>query len=398
MGGTVTLAVETRGLHFFDPETGLTLRAPRASSPRRRSELRTGRPSCRRVAASAGTRSSEAAGPGRRRGLQGLDRRPGDLVDGLLDRRQRRLRPCRCLGSVEADDREVVRDAKAEGSGLLHGADGHQVVGADDGGGAVAVRPLHDRSQRAPASVDRESRIGDVSPGVDPRGRQRLLPATVLLTRREGKGLAGDEADPPMTQLQQVLGRHSPGRALVDADGRDRKGLRCPVDEHEAGALLQELPVVRVLAADVGDLRANEHHPLDTTLEQHVHVVDLAHRRAGRVADDRGEPGCGRSRLHCLGERGEDRVAELGHQQAYRAARLGATRHHVEQVAHGALDALARLGTDGSRAARDTRGGRDTNSGAVCDVSKTCHLYILMEVRVTARCQILRRDTSGFPA
>ncbi len=71
---------------------------------------------------------------------------------------------------------------------------------------------------------------------------------------------------------------------------------------------------------------------------------------------------------------GEDRVAELGHQQADRAARLGA-RAPRRAVAHGALDALARLGTDGRRAARDPRGGRDTNSGAVCDVSKACHLF-----------------------
>ena len=87
----------------------------------------------------------------------------------------------------------------------------------------------------------------------------------------------------------------------------------------------------------------------------------------------------------------------------------GAHSHYRQLLERGArlvfvnggaesLDALARLGTDGSRAARDTRGGRDTNSGAVCDVSKTCHPYILMEVRLTARCQIPGRGASGSSA
>ena len=131
----------------------------------------------------------------------------------------------------------------------------------------------------------------------------------------------------------------------------------------------EELHVVEVLPAHVGDLRADEDHALDTALEEHVDVVDLAHRGAGRVAEDRREAGSGRARLHRLGERREHRVAELRHEQPDRTARLDTARGDVEEVADRPLDSVSRRRADGGGAADHARGGRDANSGAVGDVS-----------------------------
>ena len=303
--------------------------------------------------------------------LHRLDCGSGDLVDRLLDRRERRLCPGRRIDPVEAHDRKIVRDAEPERGRLLHRPDRHQVVGADDGGRPVAARPLDDPVERAPPAFDGERVVGDVRAGVETVGSERLLAPPRLVPGRERERLARDEADPAVAELQQMLGGDAARRALVDPDRRHRQRLGGPVHEDEPGALIEELGVMRMLPADIRDLRAHEDHPLHPPLEEHVDVVDLPHRRPGRVADDRRETGCGRTRLHRLGKGGEHRVAELGHQEADRAARLGAAGRHVEQIAHRALDPLPSLGTDGGGAARDARCGRDTNSRAVGDVSET---------------------------
>ena len=180
----------------------------------------------------------------------------------------------------------------------------------------------------------------------------------------------GGEADAAVPELEQVLGREAPRGSLVDADRGDGKRLGAAVHEDEPRTPVEQLPVVRMLAADVGHLGADEEHPLDPALEQHLHVVDLAHRRAGGVAEDRGVAGAGRVRLHRLCERGEDRVRELGHEQPDRTRSLGAAGGHVEELTHGALDPLTGLRAHAGRAADDPRCGGDANSGSLCDVSK----------------------------
>ena len=68
-----------------------------------------------------------------------------------------------------------------------------------------------------------------------------------LLARRQGVGVAGDEADALVAELDEVLGGDAPGRALVDADRRDVEILGAAVHEDEPRAALEELRVVRVL-------------------------------------------------------------------------------------------------------------------------------------------------------
>ena len=140
-----------------------------------------------------------------------------------------------------------------------------------------------------------------------------------LLARRQGVLVAGDEADALVPELDQVLRRDAAGRALVDADRRDVEVLRAAVHEHEPRAPLEELRVVRVLPPDVRDLGGDEDHPLDAALEQHAHVVALAAGGAVRVAEDGCEAASRGVHLHRLGERGEDRVRELRHEEPDRA-------------------------------------------------------------------------------
>jgi hypothetical protein len=191
-----------------------------------------------------------------------------------------------------------------------------------------------------------------------------------LLPRRLRELHPGDEADVPMPELEQVLGRHTPRGPLVDSDGRDGESVRAAVDEDDARAAGEQLPVVRVLAAYVRHLGADEDHALDPPLEQHLHVVHLAQHRAGRVAEDRGVADPGGPRFHRLGERGEHGIAELGHEQADRTGRLHLAGRDVEQLPHRLLDALPRLGTDDRRSADDTGCGRHANSCTRGDVSK----------------------------
>ena len=134
--------------------------------------------------------------------------------------------------------------------------------------------------------------------------------------------------------------------ALVDGDGGNVQRVERAVDEDDACAFLDEPRVVVVVAARVRHLAGDEDHPVGATVEQHVHVVDLAERRRRRVAEDRREAGLGRALFHRLGERGEDRVLEIRDEQPDHPGRRASPRRDVEQLAHRALDAVARLRSD----------------------------------------------------
>jgi hypothetical protein len=141
-------------------------------------------------------------------------------------------------------------------------------------------------------------------------------------------------------------------------------------------AALDELCVVRVLAADVGHLRRDEDHALDAALEEHAHVVELPLRRAVRVAEDRREPGVRGLRLHRLRERGEHGVAELWDEEPDRVRGLDAPRRDIEEVAHRPLDTLTRRGAHDGGAARHAGRGGDAHSGPAGDVSKAGHGFL----------------------
>src|SRR5581483_4429511 len=99
---------------------------------------------------------------------------------------------------------------------------------------------------------------------VDAGARERSRPPGRLQLRRQVVLGPGDEADALVPELEQVLRRDLAGGALVDADRGDVEGMDRAVDEDDPGALVRELQVMAVLAAQVRHLAADEDHPLDT--------------------------------------------------------------------------------------------------------------------------------------
>ena len=136
---------------------------------------------------------------------QRVHRRLRDLVDRLLDRRQRRVRPGRRLDPVEADDGQVVGDADAHALGAVCST-------------PIAIRSLEQMTPvggrgrrrsvvaaRAPPSTSNSScairrRRRDRS-----RGRRASRADRCLLPRRQVVLGPGDEADPRVPELDQVL-------------------------------------------------------------------------------------------------------------------------------------------------------------------------------------------------
>ena len=169
-----------------------------------------------------------------------------------------------------------------------------------------------------------------------------------------------------------MLRRDLAGRALVDADVRDVEHVDGAVDEDDPGALAEQPRVVAVVGAQVGRLAGDEDHPVDAALEEHLHVLGLGDGGPADVAEDRREARLRRLRLHRLGERGEDRVGELGDEQADRAGPRRAGRD-VQQVAHRALDALARLGAHARRPRDDARGRGQADACPLGDVAEGRH-------------------------
>ena len=160
-----------------------------------------------------------------------------------------------------------------------------------------------------------------------------------------------------------MLRRDLAGGALVDTDRGHVERVDRAVDENDPRPLVRQLQVVAVLAAQVRHLAADEDHPLDPAVEQHVHVVDLAERCLAGVAEDRSEAVGSGSRLDRLCEGREDRVGQLRDEDADEPGFRPTAERDVEQLAHRPFDALAGSRGDRKAAIGDARGRRDTDPG-----------------------------------
>ena len=229
-------------------------------------------------------------------------------------------------------------------------------VGLSSSGFASSSRS----ASRPPLTVNAECAT---SPSLSRAARRASRCPIVFSRARQRVRVTGDEADPLVPELDEVLRRDPTGCTLVDAHRRHVEILRAAVHEDEPRALARGAscsasasPRTSVISAEM------RQHPLDATLEEHAHVVALASRRSVGAAEDRGEPAPRGVHLHRLGECGEDRVRELRDEEPDRARRLDPAGRDVQELAHRALDPVAGLGTDGRRAACDARGGCDANS------------------------------------
>ncbi len=69
-----------------------------------------------------------------------------------------------------------------------------------------------------------------------PAARERLAVAALAQPRRLEVGPAGEEADPPVPELEQVLGRRDGAVQVVRVDGRQVGGADVVVDRDDRRA------------------------------------------------------------------------------------------------------------------------------------------------------------------
>ena len=153
-------------------------------------------------------------------------------------------------------------------------------------------------------------------------------------------GRPEDEPDPLVAERGEMGVGLLHGDGVVGRDAREIEVLGGRVDEHDGQAQLQQARVVLVRRVGLGVLAAGEDHPRDLPLEQHLDVFRLGHA-AGARAQHRVEPALRERPADDLGERREDRVLELRHDQPDHAraphAQMGRplVADHVERRQHG---------------------------------------------------------------
>ena len=143
---------------------------------------------------------------------------PADLVEVLVDRRERWREELRLGDVVEADDAHFARHVTP---GLVHGPQHpqrHLVVGGEDRGrvphAGEALAELVARA-RAPVAGQQRRRVGA-------RRRERGHPAVHALLRLEPVRRPREMPDRAMTELEQMPRRGLRARHLVDGDHRHR--------------------------------------------------------------------------------------------------------------------------------------------------------------------------------
>ena len=218
----------------------------------------------------------------------------------------------------------------------------------------MPVTPAREQPVRPTPGRPRASkRVGDA---VRPEREARRRAASV---RRAARACAATACG----RAARAAGRSSCGRARSGgpspAPSRPRRrtrragsrGPRCRALTRTVGqAALGEPAVVAVRRVGLGVEPAGEDHARDLLLEQEVDVVRLGHAADGLGAQDRREALLGEGARDDLGEGREDRVLELGQDEADEARALAAQlrRALVAQDVERGQDRLAgRLGDAG---------------------------------------------------
>ena len=165
-------------------------------------------------------------------------------------------------------------------------------------------------------------------------------------------------------------------------DAGKAEALDRGVDEDRGQAALGQPCVVAVWRVFLGVQAAREHDARDLLLEQELDVVRLGDA-AGRLrAQDRREPALGETDAHDLGDGREDRVLELGQDEADEpgalAAQLGRplVAEDVERREHG----LARGLGDPGLAVEDAADRRLADADLACHLCESsCHGVMILQ-------------------
>lgn len=162
--------------------------------------------------------------------------RPAHVGERPAHGRQGRCRPADLGKVVEADDAQVLRHPQSAQAQRLDGAERHLVAGREDGRRRFgqAQQGLAGREAGLVAEV-----AGDDQGLVDgdARALQGGAVAVAAVPRAEQPWRPGDQADPAVSQRQQVLGGRQGARPVGGADGGHVRGGRARrVDDDQRDA------------------------------------------------------------------------------------------------------------------------------------------------------------------
>jgi hypothetical protein len=296
--------------------------------------------------------------------VQQLDGDAAHLLDAVRDDGEGRVEQREPLDVVERDDRDVGAHALAEPVEHGDGAHGHEAVGGEQRGRRLVELEQGVHGGR-PAGGLEVADVDQVGVGAEAqlggRGRPRLEPLTP-----GGHALrARDVPDALVAEVDQVL--HG-GADAGDAVGRHARHVDAgdrAVDEHRRHLAGEQ----RVDAGRVGALRGDD-DAVDAARDEGVEVAVLLLAVLVGVAEQGDVAELEQRLLDGVGEVGEERVADVRHEQADRvgagrAQRAGLGVRPEVELADGPFDLGPRLGGGGRIARQHARGRRGRDAGAL---------------------------------
>ena len=298
-------------------------------------------------------------------GQEILRRADADLAGRNVHRRQRGTDLGGEVEIVESRDRDVLGNAKALARAFDEGAEGEQVVAAEDGRGGlrcIEERPQGQLPLDDPVGALDERLLRQRKPALREDGSQPFEPSASAVVVA---GDAGDHAEALVAEIEKVRRDPARGGRVVEADARHvlRQG---PGDDVGDAPLLQEAERLGIV------LRAHQHHPHDPVGDLGLHLVEFAVPVVAAASEDEAVAGVPQPLLHRLGRGGEIGVLEMRDDRADdgRPPKMSRAPHALRRVAQplgGLLYAAAQLGRDGAAAVQRARHG-DAGDGERADV------------------------------
>jgi hypothetical protein len=182
-------------------------------------------------------------------------------------------------------------------------------------------------------------------------GALRAQPCRVeLATRRDVVGRPEHESDVAVAELRQVVPGQLDGDRVVGRHRRERQVRHGRADEDGRDPQLGEPQVVVVRRVLLRVLATDEDHAGDLLLQEQLDVVRLGDAAGALRAEHRGVAVLGEPAADELAEGGEDRVLQLGQEQADQAGALAPqlarslVSEHVERRQHGLTSRVAHAG------------------------------------------------------
>ena len=300
-----------------------------------------------------------------------IDGRVSDEFGGLADRRERDHGGGREVDVVVADEGDLVRDPDAAAHHeCLQYPHREEVVRGEDGIGSIfgctcaeglAGGTAREHAQR----IGQDHFEGDA--GLV-RGSAGSLQAVDHLSDAHR---TPDEGDASSSLRREMLHGEVATADVVDRYRGEALVGDFPVDEHHGGAAIAQTSQSREVVGERRDEQTG-----DALLLEEVDVGALAFDLLVAVAECDRHPRLGGSFLGAAGDVGEERVAHVEHDQAYRAtvscAQLpGGVVAHEAELLDRRCDAFDGGGRHLVRVVQDVRDGPDRDGCGECDISNT---------------------------